>query len=197
MGKNVRAREAFSRRRVAGSVHTPACAADDFTMTSRRRIGGSIRRVQFSWTPATSLRRALVTIQSQASIHGLISALSRPCYVIWGRSRLRQIIMAGQLSTEYLPGYLGSWGDIWDNTQSPQVPILSPTGGNLRIMLAVWISYACKSVSELPSSSFSFASQQQLFGFATSATYQRHWTSRPFLLNHVQYQGHWHHCYSG
>ena len=35
------------------------------------------------------------------------------------------------------------------------------------------ISTACKSVVELSSSSFSFASQQQLFGFATSSTWQR------------------------
>ena len=54
------------------SVHTPACAADELT----------------------SILRALVIVQSQASIHGPISALSRPRYVIRGRSRLQQIIMA-------------------------------------------------------------------------------------------------------
>ena len=53
-------------------------AADDLSLRSIRRVGGSIRRVQSSWTPATSRRRALVIIQSQASIHGPISALSLP-----------------------------------------------------------------------------------------------------------------------
>ena len=59
---------------------------------------------------------------------------------------------------------MGLCGDIWDNTQGPRVPILSPTGGNLRVFFAARLSTACKSVFELSSSSLSFASQQQLFG---------------------------------
>ena len=43
--------------------------------------------------PASSRRQSLTIIQSQASIHGLISALYLPRYVIWGRSRLQQIVM--------------------------------------------------------------------------------------------------------
>ena len=77
-----------------GPVHTPAFAADDLSLRSIRLVGVSIRRVQFSWTQATSRRQSLAILQSQASIHGLISALSLPRYVIWGRSRLQQIIMA-------------------------------------------------------------------------------------------------------
>ena len=77
-----------------GPVHTPAFAADDLTLTSIRLVGVSIRRVQSSWTQATSRRQTLAIIQSQERIHGLISALSLPRSVIWGRSRLHQIVMA-------------------------------------------------------------------------------------------------------
>ena len=61
----------------------------------------------------------------------------------------------------------------------PRVPNLSPTGGSLRVLFAARISTTCKSVFELLLPS-------KLFGFATNSTYHRHWTSRPFLLNHVQ-----------
>ena len=74
-------------------VHTPAFDADDLSLRSIRLDGVSICRVQSSWTQASSRRQSLTIIQSQASIHGLISALSLPRYVIWGRSRLQQIVM--------------------------------------------------------------------------------------------------------
>ena len=74
-------------------VHTPAFDADDLSLRSIRLDGVSICRVQSSWTPASSRRQSLTIIQSQASIHGLIGALSLPRYVIWGRSRLQQIVM--------------------------------------------------------------------------------------------------------
>ena len=74
-------------------VHTPAFDADDLSLRSIRLDGVSNCRVQSSWTPASSRRQSLTIIQSQASIHGLISALSLPRYVIWGRSRLQQIVM--------------------------------------------------------------------------------------------------------
>ena len=61
-----------------GPVHTPAFAADDLSLRGIRLVGVSIRRVQFSLTQATSLRQSLAILQSQASIHGLISALSLP-----------------------------------------------------------------------------------------------------------------------
>ena len=74
-------------------VHTPAFDADHLSLRSIRLDGVSICRVQSSWTQASSRRQSLTIIQSQASIHGLISALSLPRYVIWGRSRLQQIVM--------------------------------------------------------------------------------------------------------
>ena len=74
-------------------VHTPAFDAVDLSLRSIRLDGVSICRVQSSWTPASSRRQSLTIIQSQASIHGLISVLSLPRYVIWGRSRLQQIVM--------------------------------------------------------------------------------------------------------
>ena len=74
-------------------VHTPAFDADDLSLRGIRLDGVSICRVQSSWTQASSRRQSLTIIQSQARIHGLISALSLPGYVIWGRSRLQQIVM--------------------------------------------------------------------------------------------------------
>ena len=76
-----------------GPVHTPAFAADDLSLRSIRLDGVSICRVQSRWTQASSRRQSLTIIQSQASIHGLISASSLSRYVIWGRSRLQQIVM--------------------------------------------------------------------------------------------------------
>ena len=79
----------------SGPVHTPVSppvfAAEDFTLTSIRCVGGSIRRVQFSWTPATSRRRALVIIQSQASIPAPISALSLTTLTTAPLSHLREV----------------------------------------------------------------------------------------------------------
>ena len=91
------------------------------------------------------------------------SHVGRAVSEFWLNPCMLVLVATGQLATEYLPGYLGSCGDIWDNTQSPQVPILSPTRGNLRVLFAARLSTACKSVFELSSSSFSFASQHQLF----------------------------------
>ena len=71
------------------AVHTPAFAADDFTLTSIRRVGGSIRRVQSSWTP-TCAGDNPITSQHPRSHYRVISTR----YVIWGRSRLQQIIVA-------------------------------------------------------------------------------------------------------
>ena len=47
---------------------------------------------------------------------------------------MHHVVATGQLATEYLPGYMGACGDIWDNT--PQVPIISPTGGSIRVLFA-------------------------------------------------------------
>ena len=58
-------------------------------------------------------------------------------------------------------------GDIWGNSHSPQVPIISPTGCILRFLFAARISKHIRA----------------LFFFHN---YHRHWTSLPFLLNHVQ-----------
>ena len=80
---------------------------------------------------------------------------------------MHHVVATGQPSTEYLPGYLGLCGDIWGNSHSPQVPIISPTGCILRFLFAARISTACKTV-------FCFHN------------YHRHWTSLPFLLNNVQ-----------
>ena len=50
--------------------------------------------------------------------------------------------------TAYLPGYLGLCGDIWGrpNSHSHQVPIISPTGCNLRFLFAARISTARDSI---------------------------------------------------
>ena len=125
-------------------------------------------------------QRALVIIQPQAIILGPISALSRPlmsfevgqCYSSSSWQKwVHHVVATGHLVTEYLPGYM-CHAEISRIIllKSPQVPILSPTGGNLRVLFTARISTACKRVFELFSSSVSFASQQQLFGFATSAT---------------------------
>ena len=131
--------EIFTHTKI-GPIHTPAFSADDLALTSIRRIGDSIRRVQ-----ATSRRQALAIFQSQASIHGLISALSLLRFIIWGRSRLQQIVMAEMdaLCCSNLPTrhrissrisgiiriYLG-------NSNSPKVPIISTNGCNLRFLFA-------------------------------------------------------------
>ena len=91
---------------------------------------------------------------------------------------MHHVVATGQLTSEYPPGYMG----VMRRYHNPQVPILSPTDGNLRVLFAARLSTECKSVFERSSSSsFSFASQQQLFGIAASATHHRHWTSRLFF----------------
>ena len=120
-----------------GPVHTPAFAADDLSLRSIRLVGVSIRRAQFSWTQATSRRQSLAILQSQAITHGLISALSLPRYVIWGRSRLQQIVMVemnapccsnGPTRHRITSRISGIMRIYLGNSHSPQVPIISPTG---------------------------------------------------------------------
>ena len=144
-------------------------------------------------TTATSRRRALVIIQSQVSIHGPISALSMPSYVICEMSRLQHIIMAkewlhhvvatGQLATKYLPVYLGPCGDIWDNTRVPKFKF-----SHQLVVISVFFSlrkYRLHVKASLGSllRPCHLHRKQRLFGFAT---HHRHWTSRPFSLNHAQ-----------
>ena len=84
---------------------------------------------------------------------------------------MHHVVATGQPATEYLPGYLGLCGDIWGNSHSTQVPIISPTGCILRFLFAARISTAYNTVLEA------------LFFFHN---YHRHWMSLPFLLNNVQ-----------
>ena len=86
---------------------------------------------------------------------------------------MHHVVATGQPATEYLPGYLGLCGDIWGNSHSTHVPIISPTGCILRFLFAARISTACNTVLELSSSSIIIY-------------YHRHWTSLPFWLNNVQ-----------
>ena len=84
---------------------------------------------------------------------------------------MHHVVATGQPAREYLPGYLGLCGDIWGNSHSPQVPIISPTGCILRFLFAARISTACKTVLELSYSS--------IIIIVTGRVYH-------FLLNNVQ-----------
>ena len=87
---------------------------------------------------------------------------------------MHHVVATGQPATEYLPGYLGLCGDIcWGNSHSPQVPIHL-------------LSHQLVVISVL----FSLREYQPhvkaYFSFFFLHNYHRHWTSLPFLFNHVQ-----------
>ena len=86
---------------------------------------------------------------------------------------MHHVVATGQPATEYLPGYLGLCGDIWGNSHSTHVPIISPTGCILRFLFAARISTACNTVLELYSSSIIIIVTGRVYHF-DSTTYKGH-----------------------
>ena len=88
---------------------------------------------------------------------------------------MHHVVAAGQPAREYLPGYLGLCGDIWGNSHSPQVPIISSIGC---FLFAAQISTACKTVLELSSlllgNFSSYAGAFKLFSLVSATQRRRH-----------------------
>ena len=85
---------------------------------------------------------------------------------------MHHVVATGQPAAEYLPGYLGLCGDIcWGNSHSPQVPISHQ-------LVVISVLFSLREYQPHVKAYLSF--------LLPPYYYHRHWTSLPFLFNHIQ-----------